>query len=196
MSQAYYIGLDPGQDGALAILGDSGDEPVLIMAWDKDTKRKAGHYRLRQWAPPMETPVTIYRGNQFSLTMIHLHMELESLLIRKDLEGYPVVEELYIPPRATKSFVELAETTGAQLLALEGACLRDAKRVKAAMWRKRLLKLPQFSKRKYAHAAEQKFGKLIWGGWVKWRAPQHVWAALWLARYARLAWAPPRATRR
>jgi hypothetical protein len=181
-----FIGVDPGHDGAMAVLPESGDAPVSLYTWDKSTQRKVA-YRLRKWTPAMAKPEKVWTGNMLALAMTHVHIELEAVL-GKTGEGWPTVEALFLPGKANKNFISLAEVTGMQLLAVESACLRPARRIKAAMWRSRMMRLPKFVNKKAAHHAERTYGAIKWPMVQGWAVPQHAWAALWLAEYSRMMW--------
>ena len=83
--------------------------------------------------------------------------------------------------------ISLLEAAGAGALVMAQASQAPPVRPKAAVWRKAMMRVNPYTKRKAAAEMEKKYAEIRWPKALKARRfAQHVYAACWLADYARL----------
>lgn len=181
-----YGGLDPGyRVGAAVVLHQDGKIDT-VFSWRGDTKRVSHHrYYLRQWYWTGEEWLEqrLHKAETFELTMLEVESRMPSLAMS-------VVEGMFLSHNAkqrNQGSINLIESAGAGALVMARASEQPPLRPKAAVWRKAMIRVNPFTKRRAAAEYEKNFAEIRWPKALKARKfAQHVYAAAWMADYARL----------
>ena len=181
-----YGGLDPGfRVGAAAVVYDSG-ELDTVYSWRADDNRVSHHrYYLRQhyWTGEEWLEQRLHKSQTFEECMIALCERIPTLQMA-------AVEGMFLSHNAkqrNQGSISLLEAAGAGALVMAQASEAPPVRPKAAVWRKAMMRVNPYTKRKAAAEMEKKYAEIRWPKALKARRfAQHVYAACWLADYARL----------
>ena len=181
-----YGGVDPGyRYGAAAVVIDDGGLDC-VFSWRADDNRISHHrYYLRQWfwdgSEWLEQK--LHKAETFELCMIELEARMPTL-------KFSAVEGMFLshdPKKRNQGSISLLEAAGAAALLMAKASESPPVRPKAAVWRKAMMRVNPYTQRRAAADAEKKYAEIRWPKALKARRfAQHVYAACWLADYARL----------
>lgn len=181
-----YGGLDPGfRVGAAAVIDDDG-KLDMVFSWRADSSRVSHHrYYLRHWYWTGDEWLEqrLYKSETFEGCMIELEARMPSLRMA-------TVEGMFLSHNAkqrNQGSINLIEAAGAGALLMAKASEVAPIRPKAAVWRKAMMRVNPYTRRKAASEMEKKYAEMRWPKALKARKfAQHVYAACWMADYARL----------
>lgn len=140
-----YVGIDPASSGAVAVLDKN--TVTVVLYWRKVARKKKSHYQIKIARDESAVETTLIKSNPIDLVR-----EIIKLPELKNKNIHMAIEDTYFSVNPSVA-INLAKFSGRMCGFLEAHFDIESLWVRAADWRKNVLDLSHFTKRKGAKKA-------------------------------------------